>query len=381
MSKRYSTKFPGVQARESDARRYRGRPDICYTIDYRDANGKRVRKDVGWASEGFSAALAAEMRARLINAEKTSEIMGDITMPIKPVIPTFGEAWEKYKKDWLIANGKDVSSPEALVRQHMQKFLTLPLNQISPLELDRLMADMRGKGLAPQTIHHAIALIRRVMRRMVSWKLYAGRLPFDSISLPKPNNSRIRFLTPEEAQKLLAEIKKRSVQTWLMSLVSLHCGLRFGEVAAIRWEHLDFENMSLYIPESKSGLARIAVITSEVRDALMDFSAQHKGSLVFPARDGTIMKCVSESFFRAVKALGLNNGISDRRQKVVFHTLRHTYASWLAKSGLGQLAIADRLGHHSLEMTKRYTHLMDETRKASALAISRMFHVPDPENQ
>ena len=177
------------------------------------------------------------------------------------------------------------------------------------------------------------------------------------------------------------ELKRRSEQTWLMALISLHCGLRFGEVAAMRWEHLDFAAMYLYIPESKSGLARTAVITPEVRDALRSFGEVRKGELVFPARDGTIMKAASESFTRAVKALGLNEGITDRRQKVVFHTLRHTYASWLAKSGQGQLVIADRLGHHSLEMTKRYTHLMDETRKASAEAISRMFHDQSPESQ
>lgn len=47
MSHRKSTKYPGVQVRESADRRYRGRPDMCDTIAYRDTTGKRVRKDVG----------------------------------------------------------------------------------------------------------------------------------------------------------------------------------------------------------------------------------------------------------------------------------------------------------------------------------------------
>ena len=76
MGNRKSTKYPGVQARESKERRYRGRPDICYTIDYRDATGKRIRKDVGWASQGFSAALASEMRATVIHEAKKCAAMG-----------------------------------------------------------------------------------------------------------------------------------------------------------------------------------------------------------------------------------------------------------------------------------------------------------------
>ena len=103
MGKRKSTKFPGVQARESSERRYKGRPDICYTIDYRDATGKRIRKDVGWASEGFSAALAAEMRSRLMNEAKTAAVMGNVPMPTRRSAMTLGQAWEKYRRDWLEA--------------------------------------------------------------------------------------------------------------------------------------------------------------------------------------------------------------------------------------------------------------------------------------
>lgn len=380
MGKRKSTRFPGVQARESDERRYRGKADICYTIDYRDATGKRVRKDVGWASQGFTAALAAEMRARLVHAARTAIALGE-SVPQKKVVPTFAQAWQSYRKDWLVARGKTTTWEDALIDRHLQALMPLPLSQITPLALDGVMAAMRNQGRSAQTIRHAIGLARRIMRRMVAWKLYEGPLPFDAVSLPRTNNARVRFLTPAEARSLLEELKRRSRQTWLMALVSLHCGLRFGEVAAMRWEHLDFAGMSIYIPETKSGLARVAVLTQEVRDALLEYGETKKGQLVFPARGGGVMKSVSEAFPRAVQALGLNDGIADRRQKVVFHTLRHTYASWLARSGQGQIVIADRLGHHSLEMTKRYTHLMDETRKASAAAISALFHSQPPESQ
>lgn len=381
MGKRKSTKYPGVQARESEERRYKGRPDICYTIDYRDATGKRIRKDVGWASQGFSAALAAEMRARLVNNAKTAATLGDIPISISKNIPTFGEAWNIYKRDWLEANNKHTACDESMIKGVLKDIANFPLDKITAYRLDVLMSEMRQNGYAPQTIIHAISLIRRIINKMVKWKMYNGPLPFNEITLPKLNNERQRFLTPDEARILLAVLEKNNQRCWLMALISLHCGLRFGEIANLKWGDVHYDTFTIFVPDSKSGHARHAVMTEDVANALSKLPQGKPTTLVFPTSSGQKMENISKTFSNIVEAVGLNDGISDRRQKVVFHTLRHTYASWLAKSGQGQLTIADRLGHRSLDMTKRYTHLMDETRRASAEAISRMFHDAPPERQ
>lgn len=383
MAGRKSTKYPGVQARESTEKRHRGRPDVCYTIDYRDASGKRVRKDVGWASQGFSAKLASEIRAKLINDAKTCQVMGDI--PIGRVSPTFGEAWLLYKKDWLEATGKDTRADIARINTALGRFSDTPLDKITAYELDRLMADMRAQGRSIQTIRHAVGLVRRIMRRMARWGLYKGPMPFDEITLPKLNNSRERYLTPDEARDLLDELGKRSFRVWLMALISLHCGLRFGEIARLRYEDVNVSGMSLFIAESKSGRSRYAVMTDDVKTGILLLPKGRPHDLLFPTKTGGIIAEIPDSFSRAVDKLGLNGPpgerIKDARRRVVFHTLRHTYASWLAAGGQGQFTIADRLGHHSLEMTRRYTHLMDESRKASAETISKTFHAKPPENQ
>lgn len=379
MSKRKSTKFVGVQARESESRRFRGRPDVCYTIDYKDASGKRIRKDVGWLSEGFSAAYAAELRRELIHGSKVGAL--DVPMPEKAM--PLGEAWELYRKDWLVPQKKDLKPCISLINGPLKDLKDLPLDRIDARVLDGVMAEMAGCGYAPQTIRHAIALVRRIMRTMAKWRLYAGPMPFEAITLPKLNNQRERFLTPQEARALLTEIKRRSHTCWTMALISLHCGLRFGEIARLRWEDVRFESRTLYIPDSKSGHARHAVMTDEVIEALKLMSSAKMGSLIFTTRSGEQIKETPSSFERSVDALELNgkkgeSEITDRRKRVVFHTLRHTYASWLGKSGMNQATIADRLGHRSFEMSRRYTHLMDETRRETAEAISSVFHSPLP---
>lgn len=364
--------------RESSTRRHKGKPDVCFTIDYKDANGKRVRKDVGWASEGFSAALASEMRSKLIHEAKEKSALGPSYTPPQTML-TLLQAWEIYKKDWMEAKGKKWAYDQSLIDTYLKPIATRQLAQITPHDLDLIMGEMRQKGCAAQTIRLAIGLVSRIMRKLAVWRLYNGSLPFDAITLPKLNNSRARFLTPEEARRLLDEIKRRSLEMWLMALISLHCGLRFGEIARLCWSDVNFSEKTLHIREAKSGYGRFAVATDDVLSALRVLPRKTNSGLIFPSKEGKIRQAASDSFSRAVDKLGLNAGITDRRQKVVFHTLRHTYASWLAKSGQGQLTIADRLGHRSLQMTARYTHLMDETRRETANAITRFFH--DQENQ
>lgn len=394
---RRSTRYQGVQVRESPERRHRGKPDLCFTIDYRDAQGKRIRRDIGWASEGITAAFAHQERLRLIAEAKAIRRGESSPLTVQQASLILDRAWERYRDDWMKAKGKRYDSDQWMYDAHVRPvFGRTLLQEISPYALDRFMASLTAQGLSAQTIRHLVGLIRRIMRRMVAWGLYDGPLPFDAISMPRLDNRRERFLQPEEARALLAELHRRSHQTWLMALISLQCGLRFSEIAGIRHMDINLQQGLLYIAESKNGRARHAYLTPELIDALRDLPARPANALVFPARDGKKMTNVSDSFSRAVDYLGLNdtgdtfrdaNGIehpvkiTDRRQRIVFHSLRHTYASWLACSGAGQAMIAELLGHSSLEMSRRYTHLMDDEKKSTMERISKIFNRADDEKR
>lgn len=394
---RRSTRYQGVQVRESPERRHRGKPDLYFTIDYRDAQGKRIRRDIGWASEGITAAFAHQERLRLIAEAKAIRRGESSPLTVQQASLILDRAWERYRDDWMKAKGKRYDSDQWMYDAHVRPvFGRSLLQEISPYALDRFMASLTAQGLSAQTIRHLVGLIRRIMRRMVAWGLYDGPLPFDAISMPRLDNRRERFLQPEEARALLAELHRRSHQTWLMALISLQCGLRFSEIAGIRHMDINLQQGLLYIAESKNGRARHAYLTPELIDALRDLPARPANALVFPARDGKKMTNVSDSFSRAVDYLGLNdtgdtfrdaNGIehpvkiTDRRQRIVFHSLRHTYASWLACSGAGQAMIAELLGHSSLEMSRRYTHLMDDEKKSTMERISKIFNRADDEKR
>ena len=78
-------------------------------------------------------------------------------------------------------------------------------------------------------------------------------------------------------------------------------------------------------------------------------------------------------FEQAVKESGLNDGIKDSRHKVVFHTLRHTFASWLVQDGVKLEVVSQLLGHSSLNITMRYAHLAPSQGKSAVNLISEKF--------
>jgi integrase len=190
--------------------------------------------------------------------------------------------------------------------------------------------------------------------------------------MPKVDNERTRFLTEEEAVNLLHALRKRS-KTWHdIAYLSLHTGMRKGEILALRGEHLDFASGRILVKDAKTG-SRTVYMTDEVRALLESREPALPADYVFrPMRktpDGRISRYSDESFVRAVAECGLNKGITDRRHKVVFHTLRHTYCSWLAKAGVPLYTIGELVGHRSVEMTRRYSHLCPDAKQAAAAKI------------
>jgi site-specific recombinase XerD len=121
--------------------------------------------------------------------------------------------------------------------------------------------------------------------------------------------------------------------------------------------------------QTKSGKTRAAIMTQAVKDMLASRNSGGHHDLVFPGRRGVKIVQISDSFNRAVTALGFNKGVEDDRQKVVFHTLRHSYASWLVESGVDLYTVKELMGHGVIAMTERYSHLSEDTLKRAVATM------------
>jgi len=86
-------------------------------------------------------------------------------------------------------------------------------------------------------------------------------------------------------------------------------------------------------------------------------------------RKGGKVNSISQTFRKVVFKLGFNHGIDDRRKKITFHNLRHTFGAWLAIQGEPILIIKELLGHKSITMTLRYAHLIPDQKRRAILNL------------
>jgi len=363
------TRYTGVYEMISKKRKYNGKPDKNFYITYKH-EGKLEWEKVGWQSEGYSIRIAADIRAERIRAIRH----GDELPKKKKKAPLFRDVAQKYL-EWAKSNkAKGGRDDFYRYRKYLDEALgDKRMNEISSFDLERLKSTLQKEDLAAATVKHYLVLVRQIYNKAIAWREYKGENPVKGVKLPKLNNKRERFLSHAEAGLLLEELSKSSPQLHDMALLSLHCGLRAGEIFNLKGQDLDFENEIINISNPKNGESRKAYMTSAVKKMFQSYLPLEPGEFVFKDRHNRQIKEVSKTFGRVVKKIGWNEGVHDRRQRVTFHTLRHTFASWLAIQGEPILTIKELLGHKSLEMTMRYAHLAPNKNKDAALKLERIF--------
>jgi integrase len=249
------------------------------------------------------------------------------------------------------------------------------LKDISPFILEKVKSSLLKKGLSPKTVHHCLTLVRSIYNKAKDWEFYEGQIPTAKVTFPKVNNKRERFLTYEEAKQLLDALKKSSSQVYDQALMSIHCGLRFGEISKLTWADVDLDNKIIKVKDAK-GDDRHAYITQPVKEVferLKKVKQYKPNNLIFTSKQKKRQKQVSTTFNRIVDDLKFNEEVSDNRQKVVFHTLRHTFASWLAIQGTSLYEIKELMGHKSIEMTERYAHLLPDVKRKAVNRLAETF--------
>ena len=383
-----STNYPGVRFREHPNRKHGIRKDRYFAIYYR-LDGRRREEGLGWASEGWSIQKVAGILAKLKEAQRTGE--GARTLEERrrleldrrevehqariqaekesiPFERIFAENYlpvaQRNKKP------QSIKRETALFKRWIGPVIgDLPLKQVSPFHLEKIKRRMSDAGSSPRTILYALATIRQAFNFCRNHDLYQGDNPVSKVAKPRFDNRRLRYLTRDEAERLLEALAAKSVQVYQMAVLSLHCGLRAGEIFSLTWGDVDLGRDLLMLRDTKSGRTRAAFMTETVKSMLAGKAWSERNALLFPGRDEKKITRISRSFDRAVDEIGLNKGISDPRQRVVFHSLRHTYASWLVEGGVDLYTVKTLLGHATMAMTERYSHLGQNTLQAATKVL------------
>jgi integrase len=400
MSKWKPTKFPGVRYYDHPTRKHGVKRDQYFSIRYQ-RDGKRVEEGLGWASEKgengeplWTAEKAALKLAELKKAHKTGSGKPTRLKEAREVEKQRRETKEKdaltfgefFIKTYLpIAERSKKRRSYLNEMSHFKYWIepaigAIPLKDLRPIHLEQLKKTLLEadkiekdaptkivkKPKSARTIEYIFATIRGAWNMARKHRVIEGDSPTKYVKKPKVENKRVRFLTTEEAQTLLEELERRDLGTYRMAFVSLFTGLRAGEVFGLRWKNLDRKNGLVWVMDGKSGKSRAVYMPDQVKDLFQGIPPEGPEDLIFPGPGGKVLPQIPKPFRTAVKNLGFNVGITDRRERFTFHSLRHTAASFLIQSGVDLYTVKSILGHSTIALTERYSHLADTALKEAA---------------
>ncbi len=383
----------GIRYKEHESRKHGKRPDRYYSLAYR-LHGKSITEGVGWSSDGVKQEdcekimltlrenqrngtgpqTLKELRQSNIDQNKSikAEQEKAASLTLQGVFHGGYLAHEQ-------AKGKSEASlrnEKGLMLNYVAPFFgDMSIYAIDARVMDNFFAFLNEqksvrtkKPLSNGTKKHTLNLVSQVFSYAISRIDNNLQNPVRLIKKPRSDDARQRFLTVDEAKTLLAALAERSKKTHDMALLSLFAGLRVGEILALQWSSINFDEKTIFLKDTKNKNNRHAYMTPEIEMMLKERYAE-KSPL--PPADERLFSGseVSNSFERTVKTLGFNEGREDRRDRVVFHTLRHTFASWHAKAGTPLYTIGKLLGHKTLEMTQRYAHLCPHAERQAAMTL------------
>jgi len=248
------------------------------------------------------------------------------------------------KKTW----DKDAGRLIPLKRFFGGKYLfMITPHQVEEYKSKRIKGELRvfkGK-IKPATVNRELALLKHMFTMAIRWGK-AEVNPVKKVKLFRENNQRLRYLEKEEAERLVRNCKgylKRVV------IIALNTGMRRGEILGLKWTDIDFRRGFMYLRDTKNGECREVPINDLVKQALIKQPRRSDSPYVFYNREGKAFQDLKKSFLVALRKSAIIN--------FRFHDMRHTFASQLVMSGVDLNTVRELLGHKSIRMTIRYSHL------------------------
>ena len=340
----------------------KGKKKTTYTVTVRAKGYDSVSRTFDTKGEAriWAAELEAEMKNRRFKDPRRAH-------------RTLEEALDRYLETVTPRKAKTTQERERrlikILKQHLGKDTFLP--DITPSVVARYR-DERLQTVSSYAVRLELALLSHLfVKACKEWELPVDN-PVRAIERPKVPKGRIVFLKEDEAVRLLKECKvSRNKMLYPYVLVLLHTAMRPSEAAGLRWDQVDFERRSLTLNITKNEPRSVPLTKTVV--AIFEELKKSKplNEFVFFENKGKSENSINipssrfrSSFDKARERAGLPS--------VHMHDLRHTAASHMLMAGADIRTLAAILGHSTLQMVLRYTHLIDEHKLKAVDRISTL---------
>ena len=342
--------------------RFRKDGKKSYVVRYRDKGVHR--------SESFRRHLEAETFKQ--KAER-NEILEEKENSNDQSFECFAEAWIKNHAEVHKAYSS-VRKDTQIIRDHfLPLFGHWQISELSFQNMVELQAHLRKeKALSPKTVNNIMGLLKKMLNDAVYWDVLEKN-PAQKLRPLKVQPEEMLFWTFAEKDRFLTYCKSRNEELWRAVMISLHTGIRRGELQALRRAHLDFDRRSVLIAQSycitkkdivwtKSKKSRRVPMNDDLFEALKD--------LVLLPPDAPVVKMnLHNAALNAFPSMCKHAEVT----KIRWHDLRHTFASHLAMTGEPLRKIQRLLGHSSVVTTERYSHLLPDALERSTDSLCKGF--------
>jgi integrase len=334
--------------------------------------GKRKRK---WHSFKGTKRQAQDEAARLITEMRS----GSYIEPGKMKVAEFLERWLEHTKSQVAPRTHE--RYVEVVRKNLVPLIgSIALTKLRPVQISdayvKALASGRrdGKGgLSPRTVHHLHRILKQALSQAVRWSLLV-RNPADAIDPPKVERAKMKALDASEIVRLLDAF--RPTRMFVPVLLGVLCGLRRGEIAALRWGSVDLQRAQMSVSESmeqtragirrkdtKNGRSRTVALPGYVVDELRQHRVRQAEELlrigIRITEDTTV---VAQADGKPLQPNSLTHEwvrilAGTTLPRVRLHDLRHTHATQLLINGVHPKVAQERLGHSTVGVTlDLYSH-------------------------
>lgn len=265
---------------------------------------------------------------------------------------TLGEFAERWLREYVdVNNGRSEqrNKRRSLRSVLLPSFGHLPLDAITVQAVEHFKSKLIEKGLNPKTINNHLTILSRCLGTAIDWSILASK---PRIRLLKTCRPPFKFLTPTEADALLDSIEDNVLRA--MVRTALRAGLRYSELRGLQWTDIDQERQQLAV--QRAWILKQLGPTKNYRTRHVPMTSDLATELARLPRTSTFVFDVRGKHSRQLELLKLECDLAGV-PIVGWHSLRHTFASHLMTAGAPIHSVQTLLGHSSIEMTMRYSHL------------------------
>lgn len=362
--------------------------------DAKDAEGKRIRKQKWVRLPDATGKREAQTACNKLITEMNS---GAYVEPSKETLAQFFTRWLLHIKPNVSPRTHERYSD--IANKNIAPLLgAKTLTKLQPIDISQAYAkalasgrrDGKG-GLSPRTVHHMHRVLSSALDQAERWKLIVRNPAALLEKRDRPKIERKPVKTIDAPTTATVFDAAREERLFIPLVLAALCGLRRGEITALRWKFIDLDNSQLAVvasteqldtgdldkrireKEAKSGKARTIALPSLAVEELRRWrAAQAEELLKLGIRTDDSWHVVTNRDGSSPQPRSVTRAVSGFLKKwgITLHKLRHSHASHMLASNVHPKIVQERLGHSSIAITMDiYSHLMPNMQGEAAATV------------